>query len=71
MKIIQCSILQRNTVLLEITQNKQNPSTIEFLLSLTNKLLNKNISKTNENTPLKYSFHEFHIYLSSNCFLNE
>ena len=33
MKIIQCSIFQRNTVLLEITQNKQNPSTIEFLLS--------------------------------------
>ena len=71
MKIIQCSIFQRNTVLLEITQNKQNLAQLSFYFPLTNKLLNKNISKTNESTPLKYSFHEFHIYLSSNCFLNE
>ena len=32
LKMFQCSIFQRNAIVLEITQSKQKPSTIEFLL---------------------------------------
>ena len=47
LKIFQCSIFQRNTILLEIVQSKQKPSTTEFSLP-PNKLVDKNISKINE-----------------------
>ena len=50
--MFQLSISQRNTVLLEIVQNKLKPSIIEFLLP-PYWLLDKNISKTNEVIPLK------------------
>ena len=53
LKMFQRSIFQRNAILLEIIQTKQKPSTIEFLLTLTNTFLDKNNSKTNESIPLK------------------
>ena len=51
--MFQSSVFQRKTILLEIIQSKQKPSTIKFLFLLTNKLLDKNISKTNESIPSK------------------
>ena len=53
MKMFQRSILQKNTILLEVIQSKQNLAQLSFYFLLSNKLQDKNISKTNESIPLK------------------